>query len=351
MKRHVIEITKQSAIVFNGRIGNELIRSFLYFGSFAILIFTLISCDHKMSSDYETVVSQSINIEPDNLNTSITENSIYDTVKFISIDVPDSILIGEITDIKKNNDHYFALDKRNECIYIFNKDWKYSGTLSRQGGGPEEYNEIFNFNIYKDEIVINDLWKVLHYKISNLAYISSYNKEHMSFKTYVTNDGHVINHQLNSPMDDSQFNITVYNYFTSEITQRSHPIPKNMDGFTFSQKSHFYSDGLEEYFILPYNDTIFSVQNGKFNFHRVVNFNSKNLDLGKLEGKKVSASDIVRSGDAYFLGDYLENKNHELFMFSLEGRRFKYQISKVNNSGIGFNSLQQNKSVLMLPID
>ena len=63
-------------------------------------------------ADYETVVSQSINIEPDNLNTSITENSIYDTVKFISIDVPDSILIGEITDIKKNNDHYFALDKR-----------------------------------------------------------------------------------------------------------------------------------------------------------------------------------------------------------------------------------------------
>ena len=41
-----------------------------------------------------------------------------------------------ITDIKKNNDHYFALDKRNECIYIFNKDWKYSGTLSRQNGGP-----------------------------------------------------------------------------------------------------------------------------------------------------------------------------------------------------------------------
>ena len=41
----------------------------------------------------------------------------------------------------------------------FLTDWKYSGTLSRQGGGPEEYNEIFNFNIYKDEIVINDLWK------------------------------------------------------------------------------------------------------------------------------------------------------------------------------------------------
>lgn len=290
-----------------------------------------------------------IYISEENLNDKIYEEEIYDIVVFKPIYLPDSILIGNIQEIDYNDKYYFALDGQNERVYQFDKNWNFINLLDSKGGGPKEYNQIFNINVNDQFLIINDLWQVLHYDVETLDFISYYSKNHMGFKTYVTQDCHVINHQLNSPMDDTDFNITTYNYENDSIVYRNHKIRPSFREFTFSQKNHFYNNGLSEFFVLPYNDTIYKVQNGEFSIHRIIDFGEFKLNTSNLTGQ-VTVKDISRSGKAFFVGDYFENEKFELFSFTLDGDRFKYQINKKTGMGIGYSSLMQTRSIFPIPV-
>ena len=237
-------------------------------------------------------------------------------------------------------------------IHEFNKNWEFKKTLFSLGAGPNEYNEIFNFSFIDNSIVINDLLKVEYYSLDDFQPIKTYRKNYMGFRTYLTHDEYILNYQLNSPMDDTPFNVSIYDYTNDDITYQGSLIKPNLQGFTFSQKNPFYTNKGSDYFIEAFNDTIYKVEKGKLSAHRFIDFQDIRLKIEDLIDKSViTSTDVMRSEKAYFLGSYLNSDAIETFSFTYKTKRYIYMANKIDTVFHIYSSMVQDKTVLQLPID
>lgn len=311
------------------------------------------SCkENKEQNNINAPNSKVIKITSKDLNDRIIESQLFDSVSFIPIFLPGDEPIGSISAIQLYRNNYYILDPVTQKIHEFNKDWAFKKTLFFQGAGPNEYNEIFNFSFINNSIVINDLLKVVYYDLEDFKPIKSYRKNHMGFRTYLTHDEHILNYQLNSPFDDSHFNVSIYNYTNDSITYQGSPIPKNLKGFTFSQKNPFFSNNGSDYFIEAFNDTIYKVENGTLSKYRFIDFQDIRFEIDKLIGEPgITSVDVMQSDKAYFLGDYLNNESIETFSFTYKARRYIYMSNKKDSVFHIYSSMIQDKTVLQLPID
>mgnify|MGYP003631616579 CR=1 FL=1 len=317
-----------------------------------ILIALSTSCTGKKIGKIENITSNVVKIEKEYFLDKITESEVFDSVSFIPLYLPENELMGSVSDIQLYRNNYYVLDLITQKIHQFNKDWVFKKTLFSLGAGPNEYNEIFNFSFYENSIVINDLLKVEYYDLDDFQPIKTYRKNHMGFRTYLTQDEHILNYQLNSPFDDSPFNVSIYNYTNDDITYQGSPIKPNLQGFTFSQKNPFYTNMGNDYFIEAFNDTIYKVDNGILLSHRFIDFQDIRLEIKDLiDEPGITSTDVMRSDKAYFLGSYLNSDAVETFSFTYKTKRYIYMANKKDSVYHIYSSMVQDKTVLQLPID
>lgn len=316
------------------------------------LIVLSVSCSVDRSTELGVVSSKTIVIDKKDFLDKISESQVFDSVIFIPLNLPKNELMGSIADIQMYRNNYYVLDMGTQKIHEFNKNWEFEKTLFSLGAGPNEYNEILNFSFINNYIVINDLMKVEYYSLDDFAPVKTVRKNHMGFKTYVTNDEHILNYQLNSPMDDSPFNVTIYNYKNDDITYQGSLIKSNIKGFTFSQEDPFYTNKGDNYFIEAFNDTIYNVENGELSTHRIIDFQDIRLEIDDLIAEPgITSRDIANSDKAYFLGNYLNNELVETFSFSYKSKRFLYMANKQDSVHYIYSSMIQDRTVLQLPIN
>jgi hypothetical protein len=293
-----------------------------------------------------------IKIEEQYFLDRVTESEVFDSVSFIPLNLPENELMGSIADIQMYRNNYYILDPVSQKIHEFNKNWEFKKTLFSFGEGPNQYNQIFNFSFIDNSIVINDLMKVEYYSLDDFEPIKTYRKNYMGFRTYVTHDEHILNYQLNSPMDDTPFNVSIYDYTNDDITYQGSRIEPNLQGFTFSQKNPFYTNKGSDYFIEAFNDTIYKVDNGKLLSHRFIDFQDIRLEIEDLiDEPEITSTDVIRSDRAYFLGSYLNSDAVETFSFTYKTKRYIYMGNKRDSVYHIYSSMVQDKTVLQLPID
>jgi hypothetical protein len=320
--------------------------------SVIILLVLTASCTSEKSGRIERLTSNIIKIEEQYLLDRITESEVFDTVTFIPLNLPENELMGSIADIQLYRNNYYVLDLTAQKIHEFDKNWEFRKTLFSRGLGPNEYNEILNFSFIDNSIVINDLMKVEYYSLDDFEPIKTYRKNYMGFRTYVTHDEHMLNYQLNSTMDNTPFNVSIYDYTNDDITYQGSLIEPNLQGFTFSQKNPFDTNKGSDYFIEAFNDTIYKVEKGKLSAHRFIDFKDIRLEIGDLINEPgITSSDVLKSGKAYFLGGYLNSDTTEIFSFTYKGKRYIYVANKVDSVFHIYSSMIQDKTVLRLPID
>lgn len=309
-------------------------------------------CENSIAVDVLNSESDTIEINSEILSDFISEIDFISSVEYIPLKQPKNGLIGNVTDLKMRHNKFYLLDRSNQSIHEFDNQGNHLKTLMKQGDGPKEYNEILNFSIGEDEILVNDMWEVLHYSLVDFSFKTTYQKTLIGFKTYVTQNGYLINHQLNSPPEDDPYNVTVYDYSSNEIVDQKEKVRESMIGLTFSQKNHFYTNHNHEYFTLPLNDTIYKLKDGRLEFHKFIDFQDIQLNPQELlKNKRITSSDIINEKKAFFVGNYLESSLYTTFSFTFNQRRYKYLLNKKEGSAYIFPSVKQVKTPLLLPID
>jgi len=309
-------------------------------------------CQHSNTVEVENSGSQIVEINSHDLSDYVSEADFISSVEYIPLNQPEAGIIGNVTDLKMKHNKFYLLDHSNQSIHEFDKMGNHIKTLKKSGDGPEEYNEILNFSIGENELIVNDMWEVLHYSLDDFSFKKSFSKEFMGFKTYVTQNGHVINHQLNSPPEGDPFNITVYDYRFNKITDQKEKVQAKMFGLTFSQKNHFYTNLDDEYFTLPLNDTVYKLSEGKLQFHKLISFQDIQFEIKNLpDDRPITSNDIINQKKAFFVGNYLESTSHLTFSFTYNQRRYKYLMDKGQSMAHIFPSIKQLKTPLLLPID
>lgn len=327
-------------------------HSFLNISLLIFLALFISACNRSIKVEVDNSDSNTIEIHSNDLSDYISELDFINSVDYIPLESLPTGLIGNVTDLKMRHGKLYILDRSNQSIHEFDQDGNHIKSLMKRGDGPEEYNEILNFSITDNELVVNDMWEVLHYSLQDFSFKKYYTKELVGFKTYVSQSGFMINHQLNSPSDNSPYNITVYDYTTTEITDQKEKVKNALSGLTFSQKNHFYTNIDQEYFTLPLNDTIYKLENGKLQFHKFIDFQDIKLTIEDVPfNKQITSNDIINQNKAFFVGNYLESSDYTTFSFTYNQRRFKYLMNKAVGSAYIFPSIKQVRTPLLLPID
>ena len=108
--------------------------------------------------------------EPDLLNEatdSIGYSLFVDSIEYINLETNDSCLIGRIEDMAISENRLFVFDKRQQTIWIFDRDGKYINKIYKKGNGPGEYSQMYQFEYdpKNNQIVILSSWeqKLLFY--------------------------------------------------------------------------------------------------------------------------------------------------------------------------------------------
>ena len=106
------------------------------------IILIIFSCSTSHKKDVDTIMIDYAQTTTYPLSDFIANYNI------IRLEISDSILIGEISDIEFYNDDIILLDKKNNTILLFNQQGKLIHQLANSGRGAGEY-------IYLNDIAIN----------------------------------------------------------------------------------------------------------------------------------------------------------------------------------------------------
>lgn len=127
---------------------------------------------------FTACAEQNIGIETIEIDLSIANeyylDDISNDVKVIALE-SDSVIIGNVTNIKSYDDYNFIFDDLNRTIHAFDTNFKYVNTLYRHGRGPGEYLSFstFAYDERSNELVIfeRERQMLISYSLPNFKYI------------------------------------------------------------------------------------------------------------------------------------------------------------------------------------
>lgn len=114
--------------------------------------------------------------------------------RLIRLETNDSCLIGRNSKILKRHENFY-IHTKNE-ILKFNNAGTFSGKLSRQGGGPGEYVDIYDFDVLnihgKEELWVSTSGSIKIYDASSFDYLREINVGKMVNQFKYINDNVII---------------------------------------------------------------------------------------------------------------------------------------------------------------
>jgi len=134
-------------------------------------IFLLNQCN-TISKEKKSIKKKQVNIFKNTLRMS----TYFNKVDYKLFNIPDSILIGNISAYFKLGNYQIIVDKRySRSVDLFDKNGNFLKRLKRIGNGPGEYRKIVSCSIDKknNHIILFDRQKINFYSIPNFKYIKS----------------------------------------------------------------------------------------------------------------------------------------------------------------------------------
>lgn len=165
------------------------------FISIAILSLLTTGCGRKTELRKMTMdesLFKTVTLNPDELNTRqrYKLSEIATRIEYIPLETSDSILVGGVNKLIVWNDRYYVWDRITESIFCFDSNGKYQHRLNKRGEGPEEYAQIFAFDMDRNNgdycIYSNSSQSVLVY--SENGQIKSHERIPFLFNTMAKRD-------------------------------------------------------------------------------------------------------------------------------------------------------------------
>lgn len=286
---------------------------------------------------------------------SIQLSTIIDSISYVKLSNDPKAIIGAINKIEFSDTCMYILDRyKTKTLKVFNANGSFISQIGKRGEGPEEYNEITDFDITDKNIVVFDQFKqrmMFFDKSGNLLqtkkvpftlikfYCFTPNK--YLFNTLDCDNDHLQSIVNNSIFEsDSNFVLTHRGFFREKGLYRSYLMEND-----FSNKNDIV------YYHPPYGDTIFSISKANtINIEYIFDFGKKQLPTHYLLNKYQDDFNKVSNENNYifFYGNFFDLNNLVFFEFIKKHTVYKGIFSKASKKLILGNVIVNDVSSILL---
>lgn len=252
------------------------------------------------------------------------------------LNVPDSLVLGNVDQIKFSNDQIFLLTSQSGSgeLHSFDNTGKYLGKFGDYGRGQGEYLMPTSFSIYKGEIYVVDCSKrsVISYDIKTFKFLKEYKLPIELSSIAYLNDNQIVSY--------GQMNDAYFTYMNSEY-QIERDFVKNFRGSEYSGYNTGTYDpmcnvGEKIMLYTPFATIIYeATEKGiapKYSLE-LANFEMPDKDfILKISQSPNFFVDLINSGSISYY-TYFETKQAMLVSFFVKGERYTGYYKKGDIEG------------------
>ncbi|WP_160150072.1 6-bladed beta-propeller [Parabacteroides sp. Marseille-P3160] len=301
---------------------------------FAFIIIALNGCNNdERIKEGEIIKSSNYEIIKPNISFDNKINILpyIDSIKYVTLELTDESIIGNIQKLIVYNDRIYILDTQSSSLFVFDIKGKYLFKIDKIGSGPGEYTQLDFFDIdYKNNhIILTDLmtyWAIRYdmngqylYRKKIPVWIEGItplpNKGMVAYANY-RNNKETLKQECNLLYLDSLMQIRkVYFPYNSDLYK------PNGISFTTPQTGCFYTYNDSTFFFTPYNNEICKISENELILKYSFDFGEKKFNTNLLEQPE-KLKEYMRRGEFYTLTQVFEND--QILFFSISEPAFPF---------------------------
>jgi hypothetical protein len=287
--------------------------------------------------------TNTIFVDVDNISGDVSIFDIFDRVEIIPLETNDKSLIKYITKLVCYNNNLYIFDYNLSKILAFNHSGKYLFSIDDQGGGPEQYKLVSDFDIDTDSnkiLLVSPIDSKLHEYDMNGNFIRKYNLPESRNGAYK----HI--KYLNSDMIafwtfDYNNRLKFYSKSKNHLVNECFP---ETDNFYERISTPLFPYG--NYMARPVDNNIYEMSaDGKLSVAYTWDFGKLNIDLDKLVIPPVKKRNDARTKK--ILLEYMEKvRTSEIinYIFGTSGGNLNYIYTQVIRKSKDVNIFYDKRS-------
>jgi hypothetical protein len=271
-------------------------------------------------------------------NEVIRLSEFVEGLSFVKLENSVESLIGDIDKIELKDNFLYILDRQKmKTLKKFRKDGVYVCSFGKIGPGPEEQQEITDFFVSEDGIIIYDKFrnKFFFYDITGI-FLYSRKLPYLFWSFYLFDKNNYIVHGLDA---DNYHLPEILGYSilktdSNQVVQKKGAYRELDKYILFTAKNNMIAVNNRLYYHEPFKDTIFSVdKKGDLYYDYVLNFGKYHLPeellLKENENQLRKSSELEQ---AMFIGNYVPVNDFLYAGFALKANLYHVIYSEFSQS-------------------
>lgn len=264
---------------------------------------------------------------------------LIESIRFVPLETRESSLIAEINHLLVTDSNIYIADRyRGGSVLIFDRAGKFIKRIEK-GQGPAELLNLkdIDFDKKNRELVVYH-WKILSFYTPEGEYKRRERIPFNAFNFSITPEGYLF--RAENGVDNTHLGYS--ENYELLMTDKNFKLKSVGIPYLYSKELYY---GRQDYiqatdqsinFAFNFNDTVYQyVNNKEIKAKYRLDFSSKRFPENLL--KRLSTTDFFQSAKSndcyYFMGDYIENDNHEFFQLENEYIKRGTSIFRDKKSG------------------
>jgi len=316
---------------------------------FVIFCIMLLGCGNNETNKNNSTIS--INLDKQ-LKKKIPFSQIFEEVQIIPLETNKESMIQKIKKFEIFSNRIYILDKKQKALLIFDAKGKFLKKIQSIGKGPQEYLNITDFNVNKNQIeLLTPRGNIVTFDL-NGNFINKLNlklgKKAVHYFTNISDDL-VCFYSL-----FSKNKITVYSKSQNKVLYETLEKPTQFDGTILSPGSTpFFNNGENNLYFDELDRQVFVPIKKGFIKSSNIDFGKYNLDYSQLqlEGSALEKHKQITKLFSKFVISFLYYKENKDFMVASFGFKEEYTHLILNKSTMGETVFQFFEDKIRFPFN
>ncbi|MCI1785617.1 MAG: 6-bladed beta-propeller [Bacteroidales bacterium] len=311
---------------------------------FIIMMIGIIAVSCRNSSDHNNGPLETLMLK-ENIRDTLSADKVFRSVDYITLDVPDSVLMGYPSKIIRDGNKILISDGTK--IFVFEKDGRYIRSVSRLGRGPGEHRGIRDFTADGNNIyMVDSNPKLLKYSVDG-KFIEDLPLGSFAATVQPLGNGNLV---VTSAYQANEAKFKLFDESTLKEVSSYCPVDEAEMKYRqiIGQNNFFRYKG----FLLfheKWNSDVYKLGNDGYSILYHIDFFGKNIPSAFLHDHYSDVIDFSMKlngkGYSYLLNDYAESAENILMKIMDNGKVYMCLYNKRTKASTLFRYMKMQKGV------